>query len=125
MSSAHVSRGIVFGEHSASFVIASSGGTGEEKARVAPLPRGKGASRIALLRTFTGLAGNTAQLANGRERAESRSSDVLSQLSGLRRALALRAILANGSTRSGSAIDTYPRPRSNESIDFPQSLRMS
>ena len=33
-------------------------GTGEEKARVAPLPRGKGASRIALPRTSTGLAGN-------------------------------------------------------------------
>ena len=59
-SSAHVSRGIVFGEHSASFVTASSGGTGEEKARVAPLPRGKGASRIALPRTSANLAGNTA-----------------------------------------------------------------
>ena len=45
----------------------------------APLPRGKGGSRIALPRTSTGLAGNTAQLASGQERAENKSSDVSSQ----------------------------------------------
>ena len=82
----------------------------KKKPRVAPLPRGKDASRIALPRTSTGLAGNTAQLANGQERAASKSSGVLSQASRLRRAWASRATSGSGRSCCGLVAKNFYFP---------------